>query len=54
LSAACRPLGSIGAVLAGGPDWCALVVTAQAIPCAWTGGALRQMQLRSTALGGAA
>ena len=31
--------------------WYALAVAAQAIPCAWSGGALRQMQLRSRALG---
>jgi len=37
-----------------GPHWYALAVAAQAIPCAWAGGALRQMQLHSPALGGVA
>jgi hypothetical protein len=62
MSGARRASRSIGAVLAGlatvfllslGTD-ALLAVAAQAIPCAWAGGALRQMQSPSPALGGVA
>jgi hypothetical protein len=41
-----RMLRSIGAVLAGGPEfdprWYALVIIAIALPCAWAGGKLHE------------
>ena len=41
-------LGTIGAVVMwdAGPAWYSLAVIAMALPCAWVGGKLRELQLR--------